>query len=155
MRTFLATLIAFSCIGSVAYAQEFPPVYVFTEDDDDSSYACQVSGASIVAAVESEFRQNLIAIASVEQKFSGKSVWAYINVNPIEISGSLCAASYDFQLYQRQPIYDVVKDRNTIANVEHCSLGGIMTGAPSGLQDRINDNLRDFTNQCISAYLKD
>jgi hypothetical protein len=155
LRTFFTALVAFGSAGSAVYAQEFPPVYVFTEDDDDSSDTCQIGGASIVAAVESELRQNQISIASGAERYNGDSIWAYLNLNAAKLSGSICAVDYNFQLTHRQIIFHVHKEKAVNVSVENCNLGGLMTGVPSGLQSRLNDKFRDLTNQCISKYLKD
>lgn len=154
MPRLLIVLAACSWVLSAAQAQEFPSVYVFGEEDGEKQRDCQVRYASSVAAVESELRQNQILIATSSQSVSEPPLSVYLNVNPLEITDGRCAVSYQLQMYHIQEIFHTFKEEVRPAIVEACSKGGLMTGESYGLQSRLNDAFRDFTNMCISEYLK-
>jgi hypothetical protein len=156
MRRFLCALVALSGVLPTAHAEEFPPVSVFSDGDDEIAEACGVSGASIVAAVESEFRHNRIPIAAANDQFGPGTINAFIYFVAGDITGAGgCAIAYNLELYHRQSIYDALKKKERMATIEDCHDGGLIWGPSAGLQTRVNDQYRNSVNICISRYLKE
>ncbi len=153
MRRFLCALMALSALGQMARAQEFPPVFVYGEDDTDFERACALSYGSAIAAVVSEFRKNNVALTKSSEQYREGSVMAYLNINPVETSSNACAVAYSMRIYHYQDIYNTLTNRSEVAAIDFCSKGGVMNGVRYNLQTRLNDAFRDYTNQCISQAL--
>lgn len=153
MRIVFLALLAFCCFGSAAQAQEFPPVFVWGEKDDNDDRACQVSYASIIAAVESELRYNRIQVGTREQFRSDQALSSYVRATMIVTPGG-CVVSYSFQLENIQPVVISVTGKAMTAAVEICSRGGLISAPTYELQSRVNAAFRDYTAQCISEYRK-
>ncbi|WP_373089759.1 hypothetical protein, partial [Sneathiella sp.] len=83
MRTLFTALVALCYVGSPAQAQEFTPVYVATEDDDDNARACEVSNVSIVAVVESELRYNRIPVGTRAQAIADEALTLRVNTTAV------------------------------------------------------------------------
>ena len=153
VRSLLIALIAFCHVGSAAQAQEIPPVFVMAEEDDENARTCQVSNASIGAAVESEFTYNRVPIGTVEQYLSDKAINSYVRTTILVISGT-CAISTSFSLKNDQPVVLSVTGKAMFATVEICNKGGLLSGPTHNMQSRLNAAFRDYTSQCNSEYRK-
>jgi hypothetical protein len=153
VRTLFFALFAFCCFGSAAQAQEFPPVHVLSEQDDDDARTCQVSNSSSKAAVESELRYNRVPIATREQYVQLEALRVYVEFNALEIPGG-CVVSHRISLGNYQPVLLLVTGKAMNATVEICNKGGIMSGPSHNLQSRLNAAFRDYTSQCLSEYQK-
>ena len=150
MRRFLCALMALSSLGQMTQAQEFPPVRVVADEVGDSERDCNIGHTSAIAAVESEFRKNDVKVTS--------GVWdllVHLRLVALETSGTGCAVNYSFRVQSNQMIFHRLKQIEKLVWIEECDFGGLMTGPTYDLQTRLNDNLRDLTNMCISQYLSD
>jgi hypothetical protein len=111
---------------------------------------CNLTTASINASAESEFRRNNIKIGN------SSYLWEYINVNPLNFRGTdACAVSIEIQILTYA--FTAYKDiSNTPIGVlgELCKYSTIMSGPTYNLQTRVNDQIIDFTRQCISEVSK-
>jgi len=150
MRTLFTALVALCYVGSPAQAQEFTPVYVATEDDDDT---CEVSNVSIVAVVESELRYNRIPVGTRAQAIADEALTLRVNTTAVFNRG-VCAVGYNLEMSNYQEIVLSVTGEKRWATTVLCQKGGLMTGPAFDLQSRLNAEFRDFASQCISQYLK-
>ncbi len=153
LRIIVLALLAYCCVGTAVQAQEFPPVYVLTEEDDEEFRTCQVSNASIKATVESELSFNRVPVGTREQAVRGEALRAYIEVIPLVVSGE-CAVSHRISLGNYQRVVLSVTEKKIFAMVEICIKAGLLSGPSDKMQSSLNAVFRDFTSQCIAEYWK-
>lgn len=138
-----------------ASAQVMPPFYVFTEEDDGDDKACQIRGASLVAATQSALRYNGIAVASRTQFDFDEAIGAYVAATTIQQESGYCFVSLGLRFVRFAHIPDGMFGKTMHVTVEYCNKGSVFGGYSAGLQTRLNDVARDSTNECISEILSE
>jgi hypothetical protein len=146
LKLLIATL-ALAC--SSAQALQIPSIHVFSEANDNDSRECSYDNLAAVAAVESVFRQNRIPV----KKDSPYS--AYISVNLFKQSGSsLCIANIYFQVGVYVSAIPPNSKQSIFSLMELCSRAKLITRQVSNVQSTVNDNLRSYSEICISEIEK-
>jgi hypothetical protein len=115
---------------------------------------CNLTTASINASAESEVRRNNIKIVNSIVNSSG--LWEYINVAALDFSGTdVCAVSIEIQILTTAvTLYKDISNTPIAVLGELCTKAYIMSGPTYDLQTRVNDQIIDFTRQCISEVSK-
>jgi hypothetical protein len=115
----------------------------------DVREVCNLTTASINASAESEVRRNNIKIGS------SSGLWEYINVNALNFRGPVCAVSIEFRiLTSALTAYKDISNTPIFVWGELCNNSIILSGPTYDLQTRVNDEIIDFTRQCISEVSK-
>lgn len=151
MKAILLILVAVTLAASPASSQEFPPIYVYGEDDDAELEACTVAHARVIAAVEAALRYNRVSVASREAAISSEALQAYVNVNAVELD-RLCAVSLSLSLEDWESVRSDVTGRVHRTRVIFCNKATLMTGVKADLQSRANAWVRDSTDACLSEF---
>ena len=151
-KRFISTAV-FCLMAWTARAEQVPAVFVYSDEDGAEDIACSIRGASIVAAVESELRHNRISIATQDQYNKAEAISAAIVTTSLELSGGLCVTGYELSLENGQYVTVDVTNERRFAKVVFCAVSGVMSGAGSGMQGRLNTQFRDLTSECVSEYL--
>ncbi len=156
MRCFLCALMAFSSFVPAAHAQEFPPVYVLSENMSANADGCGYTHTSIEAAVKSELRHNRVPIATEQEDLrSGKAIMAYIEtIGDDRVGYDECAVAFRFSLVTAQFVEVAVTKEWRYPTLQFCRRWGTVTASVADVQPTLNNNFRDFTSQCITQYLE-
>jgi hypothetical protein len=151
MRKFI--FILFLCLTSIVQGQILSSVNVFAEKEDEDFIKCNLSSAGYIAAAESSLRYNRIRV----QVQNESEVYLYLNVNvlPIRRGGTetgSCAASLEIQFYK---VGMITLARGTLFG-DHtlCKKAALFIFDIQNLQTRINEQVRSYTEQCISDIEK-
>lgn len=150
MKAIQLILAALALAAPPARAQDFPPIYVYGENDDNTA-KCAMSHDQAVAAVESALRYNHVSVASREAAVRSAALQAYVTMNPLDL-GDVCAVSLSFSLEDHQVVRSSVLDADRRVTVVYCNRTSIMSGPKYDLQTRANDWFRDMTNYCLSEF---
>ena len=130
-------------------ALTIPGAYVYSEAGGSEEARCGLSNTSSVAAVESSLRQNRINVEGESSNYS-----FYINSNSL-FMGNTCVVNTDLQVYFLNNVeVPSQKNKSIWATVELCSKSFIGSGPAYNMQARINEKLKDITDQCISKIEK-
>jgi hypothetical protein len=134
--------------------QDLPPIYVSGEAEAPGLQACQVSYLSARAAVEAALRYSRVPVATRDDYVRSRAIRAYVNINAIRHSAThqTCSADVSLQFHAGGRIVDPTTGRTHDATIEFCELGSLLIWEISGLQARINSQLRDYVDQCIVEY---
>jgi hypothetical protein len=138
-----------------AHTQEFPPVYVLSENMSENADGCGYTHASIEATVKSELRHNRVPIATEEDYASDKAIVAYIEtLGDNRLGYGQCLVGYRFSLVVPQIVRITVTQEVRWEKIELCRRWGTMTSSVADVQPTLNNQFRDFTSQCITEYLE-
>lgn len=130
-------------------ALEISEAYVFAESGDQDHVDCQINPDSAIGAVESSLRANRITVSrsrSTNPRF-------YININPIETTRNWCSVNFSLQVYVFQPaeIKLAGSPKRTVwVTHELCRISFIAHAPKLDIQQRVNNRLKEFVEQCIS-----
>jgi hypothetical protein len=156
MRQMIGLGILLGVLGTApAAAQDMPPVYVGGEEETVGHKNCNITYKSAVAAVESALRYNNVKVATQTDYYGDDAIKAYVNLASLGASAN-CALSYSLEM---QTSLSVAFPRQLglgtrFSLVVLCNKGGIMTGPSYDLQDRLNNSLRDYVDQCVGEITR-
>jgi hypothetical protein len=145
--------IFFLCLTSIAQGQILNGVNVFSEYEDEDFKRCSLSSAGYIAAAESSLRYNRIRIQAANE--SEANLYLNVNVMPIRRGGTdlgFCAASLEIQFYKTGVI--TLARGNLFGDHIFCKRGTLFIFDIQNLQTKINEQVRSFTEQCISDIEK-
>ena len=147
MKKLLPTLLFLFVQNS--FAMTIPGAYVYSEEGGSEEAACGITSSSSTAAVESILRQNRI---NIEPEISNYTV--YVNNNALIVS-NICVVNSSLQVYFGSFVeVPSEKSKLVFGPVELCSKGFIISGPAYDIQTRINEKLKDISEQCISKIEK-
>lgn len=159
-RTFASIASMLLFLTQPACADPVPPVFVTGETDDAGMNRCNLTYSSATAAVEATLRYNRIPIATQEDFLADRAIEFYVNINAFEITradgvgtGS-CAIGLYGSLETAGQTYDPIHKNMKLAEIHYCNKLGLLVLHPIDAQQKINDTLMQYANQCISEYAK-
>lgn len=143
MRIILMTCLLIVMEGS--YAVTIPDAKVLYEANNG---VCNISNSPLVAAVESVLRQNGIKI----NKYSHFAF--YINVGGYAVENE-CVVSVSLTVYTNQlvKIRDL-QNKEIFGRVVLCEERALLSGPSYSITNKINDELRSYSEQCVSEIEK-
>jgi hypothetical protein len=148
-RTVAAIALIHASFALPASAQKLPAFYVFGEDDIEGHRDCSLTHVSATAAVQAAFRYNNAPVASK----LGEGIHAYINLTPAKLNTGVCILAWDLEFSEPVQARSFVTAQTHNAKAIYCSQGGLLWGPAVGLQARVNEELRQAVDQCISTFL--
>jgi hypothetical protein len=147
-------------LASPLAAQNLQAVYVSSEEQTAEMSQCNLTYTAAIAAAEAAFRYNRIVIAGKDEFFRDQALNFYINLNAFEIkrSGGLqtgsCTVSMSVSLQTYTMARDPVSNETTWVTLQYCSNGTLAVLDKLILQQRINETVQQYVNQCASEYSK-
>ncbi|TMJ13754.1 MAG: hypothetical protein E6G94_11070 [Alphaproteobacteria bacterium] len=138
-----------------AKAPVMPPVYTFSERDDDDSRTCALSSASAIDAVNSALQANGVALATRKESLGRGAISAYINLASLPLQGasSDCAISINLTFEKAIMMAKPGNKKRQAEMVKFCDRGYLMTSAPESAVRKVNGHLEQFVADCVREYL--
>lgn len=148
MTRFIA-LLGVAILGAPAWAQKLPPIFPIAEENVDGNIACNVLQEPLLNAAKAALRYNNVQTGSRDDALEANATILYINANSVTY-GPGCAVSLNVSLRNIAPVYLSALAKSVTSTVLICDQGTLITGSVSTLQTRVNAQVKDDVDACIT-----